>query len=60
MSIQILITEALLHTKVIHKVGENSQFRHNGASTACHSENDILQNEITGTQTSFFTNFGWA
>jgi hypothetical protein len=32
--IQNLISEALLHTKVIRKVSKNSQFWHNRASTA--------------------------
>ncbi len=58
LPLEILLQEFGYLDKVIPKVrrlrGENSQFRHN---SVCVNGNEILQNEITGTQTSVSTNF---
>jgi hypothetical protein len=54
--------KVLRYIKVICKVrrlgGENGQFRHNREGIKCVTRNEILQNEMIGTQTSFSTNFG--
>jgi hypothetical protein len=58
-----LVTQkTILNIKVIHKVrrlggGENGQFQHNSASNMKLGMK-ILQDKITGTQTSFSTNSG--
>jgi hypothetical protein len=58
--IAFLLIYLFLGNKLICKVrrlgGKNGQFRHNKASNA-ELGNDILQNKITGTQTSFFHQF---
>ncbi len=52
---------SFIDIKVIHNVwrlgGENGQFRHN-RGIKCIIGNEISQNEITGTQTSFSAKFG--
>jgi hypothetical protein len=59
--LSLQIGQSSSYIRVIHKVrqlgGENGQFWHNRASNA-ELGMKILQKEITGTQTSFCTNFG--